>query len=257
MKRLLLALLALAPVAAAPARAQSQFEVLVLSIANKYHYEYIGVARETFEQMAKRHQFTLTWTAEPGTFDGDLKKYAAIVFLNTPGEVLNEAQRKNFEAYLRAGGGYVGVHRALISNGDWPWYRKLVGRTFTTHPYIQTGVLHVTDRGFPATMPLPDRWLWTDEWYQFEEARVATLHDVLTVDEKTYDPTRIWPGQHCEGMGEYHPIAWYHAFEGGRSFVTALGHNAILYRDPLYLEHIYGGIYWAATGRGVDAGAKP
>jgi hypothetical protein len=51
-----------------------------------------------------------------------------------------------------------------------------------------------------------------------------------------------------------HPIAWYHTFEGGRSFVTALGHMPELYRDKTFLDHLYGGIYWAATGRGIDQG---
>ena len=250
MKRLLL-LLAMSAFSVLPVSAQNQFDVLVLSIANKYHYEYIGIARESFELMAKRHQFTLTWTADPGTFDGELKKYAVIVFLNTPGEVLNESQRAHFQDYLRAGGGFVAVHRAMISDGTWPWYQQLIGRKFVTHPYIQTAVVHVIDRGFPATMPVPDRWLWTDEWYEYGPPLVSELHDVLTVDETTYDPTRIWPGQHATGMGAYHPVAWYHTFAGGRAFMTALGHNAVLYRDATYLEHVFGGIYWAATGRGV------
>jgi hypothetical protein len=55
-------------------------------------------------------------------------------------------------------------------------------------------------------------------------------------------------------MGAFHPIAWYHVFEGGRSFVTALGHMPELYRDKNFLDHLYGGIYWAATGRGIAAG---
>ena len=45
----------------------------------------------------------------------------------------------------------------------------------------------------------------------------------------------------------------YHHYDGGRVFVTALGHTPALYDDPLYLEHLYGGIWWAATGKGIDA----
>ena len=103
-------------------------------------------------------------------------------------------------------------------------------------------------------MPIPDKWIWTDEWYEFDAPLEPDLHVVLTVDESTYDPTRIWPGQKASGMGSFHPIAWYHTFEGGRSFVTALGHMPELYRDKTFLDHLYGGINWAATGRGVAAG---
>jgi type 1 glutamine amidotransferase len=237
----------------APAlRAENQFEILVLASPNKYHFEYIGVAHETFELMARHHQFGLTWTSDPATLEGGLKKYAAVVFLNTSGEVLNAAQRKSLEDYLHGGGGFVAVHRAIISlTHEWPWYEKLVGEPFRIHPAVQTAVVHVIDRNFPATMPLPDRWIWTDEWYEYDAPLVPDLNVVMTVDESTYDPTRIGPGQHATGMGAFHPVAWYHNFDGGRSFSTALGHMAVLYRDQTYLDHIYGGIYWAATGRGI------
>jgi type 1 glutamine amidotransferase len=253
MKSWLLPLLAASAFLARPARAQTQFSVLVLAVPEKWHRDCNPVARESFEKMARHHQFDLTWSADAAVLDGDLKKYAAIVFLNTPSEALNEAQRKQFQDYIHAGGGFVGVHMGIATKRGWPWYEQLVGRSFRIHPYVQTAVLHITDRNFPATMSLPERWIWTDEWYEFDAQLAPDLHVVMTVDESTYDPTKIWEGQRAEGMGAFHPIAWYHTFEGGRSFVTALGHMPELYRDQAYLDHLYGGIYWAATGRGIAA----
>jgi len=237
----------------AAAGAQNQFEILVLSIPNKYHYEYIPIARASFEHLAKLHQFGLTWTNDPGVFDGDLQRFAAIVFMNTTGEVLSETQRAKFQAYLHAGGSCVAVHKAVATNKEWTWYDKMVGRTFRIHPQIQTGVIRVVDRHFPAAFPLPDRWLWSDEWYEFDNPHDQSINVVLRADEATYDPRKIWPGQKSEGMGADHPVAWYRTFEGGRIFVSALGHNTELYTDPLYLAHLYGGLYWAATGRGIAA----
>jgi type 1 glutamine amidotransferase len=46
-------------------------------------------------------------------------------------------------------------------------------------------------------------------------------------------------------MGD-HPIAWYHEFEGGRAWYTALGHPVELYSDPRFTRHVLGGIRWAA-----------
>ncbi|WP_307719516.1 ThuA domain-containing protein [Massilia aurea] len=43
-------------------------------------------------------------------------------------------------------------------------------------------------------------------------------------------------------------------YDGGRAFYTGMGHMAATYRDPVFLHHLYGGIYWAATGRGIGAG---
>jgi type 1 glutamine amidotransferase len=253
MKSFLFPFLAVSTFLTRPARAQTQFDVLVLAVPEKWHRDCIPVARDSFQKMALQHQFALTWASDAAVLDGDLKKYAAIVFLNTPGEELSGDRRHRFRDYIHGGGGFVGVHMGIATKRKWPWYEQLVGRSFRIHPCVQTAVLHVTDRNFPAAMPLPDRWIWTDEWYEFDAPLVPDLHVVLTVDESTYDPTKIWEGQHAEGMGAFHPVAWYHEFEGGRSFVTALGHMPELYADRTFLDHLYGGIYWAATGRGIAA----
>ena len=41
------------------------------------------------------------------------------------------------------------------------------------------------------------------------------------------------------------PLAWYHEFEGARSFYTALGHKKEYYSDPNFVKHLTGGILWA------------
>lgn len=231
--------------------ADDQFKILVIATPSKYHYEYIPVARENLERLARLHSFGLTWTSDPAAFDGDLRQYAAVMFLNTPAEQLTEAERRNFETYMQSGGNAIVVHRAaIIPPKAWPWYEKMVGRSFINHPMIQTAVVTVVDKGFPATFGLPDNWLWSDEFYVTDNPFDVKVDPVLMVDETSYDPTRIWPGQVGHRMGKDHPEAWYHPYEKGRVFVTLLGHNAEMYRDDRYLQHLLGGIYWAATGLG-------
>ena len=127
----------------------------------------------------------------------------------------------------------------------------MVGRTFHIHPANQTAELEVIDRKFPGLDRMPDRFLWTDEWYEFGAERIKGLNYILAVDEQTYDPSAQWGEKKGVGMGKFHPIAWYHNYDGGRAFYTALGHLPATYSDTLFLEHIYGGIYWAATGKGL------
>ena len=251
-------LLAIAALFVAPAAmAESQFKLLVFAKANTYHYEYIPIARESLEQMARLHSFELVWTRHPESFDEDLSQYAAVMFLNSPGEELNAGQRAKFEAYMRAGGNAMIVHRAAITPpGEWPWYEKLVGRRVGVHPMVQTGVVTVEDRNFPAAFALPDRWVWSDEFYVTTNPFDVRINTVLGVDESSYDPTKIWPGQVSRPMGKDHPIAWYHMYEKGRVFVTTLGHEGAMYRDYTYLTHLMGGIYWTATGRGQAATSK-
>ncbi|MCE4555464.1 ThuA domain-containing protein [Roseateles cellulosilyticus] len=247
------ALAVAAAIASTPAlAADTQFAVLVLAMPTKYHYEYIPVARDSFEKLARLHAFELTWTAQPAAFEADLSKYAAVVLLNSSGEEFNEAQRAGLERYMKAGGNAVVVHRAIIvaKPGQWPWYEKLVGRNFVIHPMLQTAVVTKADATHPATFGLPDRWLWSDEWYEFSNPYGVTIHPILSVDERSYDPTKIWPGQVAKGMGGDHPVSWWHSYEQGRVFVTALGHNVEMYRDGRYLDHLWGGLWWAAKGLG-------
>lgn len=245
---------ALASTALPSFAADTQFSLLVLALPTKYHYEYIPVARESFERLARVHNFELTWSATPQALEGDLSKYAAIVLLNSSGEEFNDAQRQNFERYLRGGGNVSVVHRAIISaSGKWPWYEKLVGRSFRIHPILQTAVVNKRDAGHPATFGVPDHWICSDEWYEFDNPHNVTVHPLLAVDERSYDPRKIWPGQVAHGMGADHPVSWTHPYEKGRVFVTALGHNAEVYKEPQYLAHLWGGIYWSATGLGVQS----
>lgn len=240
--------------AATDSLAEDQFKLLVLAMPGKYHYEYIPIARDSLERLAKLHAFALTYTNKPQVFEGDLTQYAAVMFLNTPGEELNPAQRAKFEAYMRGGGNAIVVHRAAITPpNDWVWYEKMVGRSVGPHPKLQTGVVTVVDGDFPATFGLPARWIWSDEFYLTTNPYQVKINTVLSVDESSYDPTRIWPGQKVKGMGKDHPIAWHHRHEQGRVFVTTLGHNGEMYRDPQYLSHLLGGIYWSATGLGQAA----
>ena len=46
-------------------------------------------------------------------------------------------------------------------------------------------------------------------------------------------------------MGD-HPIAWYREYAGGRAWYTAGGHTRESYSEPLFPQHLLGGIEYAA-----------
>ncbi|ESQ90161.1 hypothetical protein ABAC460_10445 [Asticcacaulis sp. AC460] len=253
MKRLVLVLVALlAAWVPSVSWADSQFKLMVLAMPSKYHYEYVPIARDSLEKMARLHEFEISWAGAGWALEQDLSGYRAIVLLNTPVEDLTPVQREKFEAYVKAGGHVMVVHRAAIAlpAQSWPWYEQLVGRTVGVHPMLQTGVVTVEDKGFPAVFGLSQRWVWSDEFYTTTNPYGVEIHPVLNVDESSYDPEKIWPGQVVKPMGKDHPIAWYHFVGKSRVFVTTLGHNGEAYRDPQYLAHLLGGIYWTATGLG-------
>ena len=98
---------------------------------------------------------------------------------------------------------------------------------------------------------MPDRFWWTDEWYEFGDERIKGLNYLLAVDGNSFDPAARWGDKTHNSESTFRPIAWYHEYDGGRAFYTALGHIPATYSDRLFQEHIYGGIFWAATGKGL------
>jgi uncharacterized protein len=238
-----------------PARliAQNQFEVMVYTSPDSWHNRTIPTAVIEFQEMGLRHSFGLTWTQQPGSFnDANLGRFDVIVFLHANGQEFTSEQMESLKGFIRNGGGFVGIHGTSISNDREEWFRKLVGRVFIKHPAVQTAVMHVVDKGHPSTMHLPERWLWTDEWYSFGETLTENQKVLVTVDGSTYNTGRTrGDDTTVSGNNIFYPISWYQEYDGGRSFYTALGHMPSLYKDKSFLDHIYGGIFWAATGLGV------
>ncbi|MEM7575729.1 MAG: ThuA domain-containing protein [Bacteroidota bacterium] len=235
-----------------PLAGQGQFRALLITETDGWHHESIVAGIPALEGLAERHDFQLDRFQSGQTLtEAALQNYQVVIFLNTTRDIFNEEEEAAFEKFIQAGNGFVGIHAASDTEYEWEWFTQLVGRMFRIHPAVQTAWVDLETRKFPGLERWPDRLMWTDEYYDFTEEKVEGLTYLLSVDESTYDPQANWGSVATEGMGDFHPLSWYHHFDGGRSFYTALGHLPAIYEEPLFLEHIYGGIFWAATGKGL------
>jgi len=229
-----------------------QFKALLFTKTDGFHHESILEGVSTIRMLANRHNFTVDWHENASIFnDKALENYSVVIFLNTTGNILNDEQQAAFEKFIRAGKGYVGIHSASDTEYEWPWYTKMVGMMFKIHPQNQTAYLKVENTNFPGMERFPAKLLWTDEWYEFSERKSDDLKFLVSVDEKSYNPNVKWGTNEGKGMGNFHPISWYHPYDGGRAFYTALGHIPLTFSDQIFQNHIYGGIFWAATGKGM------
>ncbi len=230
-----------------------QFRALLITTTNGWHHESINAAVPAIRKLGEKHHFEVVWEENIDRMftKESLDSFDVIIFAMTTGDILNDEQQALMEAFIQSGKGFVGIHSATDTEYEWPWFMKLVGRSFHIHPVIQTAELEVASRKFPGMENFPDKFIFTDEYYEFSEPYVKGLNTLLTIDEDTYDPKVDWGRKKGDGMGKFHPLAWYHEFDGGRSFYTALGHIPAVFEDSRFLEHLYGGIYWAATGKGV------
>ncbi len=212
--------------------------ILVFSKTKGYHHASIPVGIAAVQKLGAENNFMVDTTTDASFFTRKhLKKYAAVIFLNTTGDVLNEEQQKSFQKYIHSGKGFLGVHAATDTEYGWPWYNELVGAYFKSHPKQQDAVLNITDPVNSTVSHLPAKWKRFDEWYNFKNIQNG-LNVVMTIDEKSYTG-----GEN----GDVHPMAWYHEFDGGRAFYTALGHTDESYKDPLFLKHLLEGITYAMT----------
>ncbi|HVW97340.1 MAG TPA: ThuA domain-containing protein [Mucilaginibacter sp.] len=210
--------------------------ILVFTKTAGYHHESIPLGVNAIMKLGQENNFTVDTTSDDKKFvESNLKKYDAVVFLSTTGSLLTGGERNDFERYIQAGGGYVGIHAAADAEYDWHWYGRLVGGYFLSHPAQQEAVLHVVDRSHISTKHLPADWKRKDEWYNYKDLD-KDLHVLITIDENTYKGGLNGPN---------HPMAWYHYYDGGKAWYTELGHTDESYSDPLYLKHILGGIEWA------------
>ena len=230
-----------------------QFNVLLFTKTNDYHHKSVTSAVPAVQTLARKHHFSIDWHENPALINAqNLEQYDVIVFMLTDGDILNEEQKQAMKQFVQSGKGFVGIHSASNTENNWDWYTRMVGRTFHIHPKVQTAKLSVIDRKFPGMERMPDKFLWTDEWYEFGTEHSGTLNYILSADESTFDPVVAWEEKSGKGMGDFHPLAWYHEYDGGRAFYTALGHLDAVYNDTLFMEHVYGGLYWAATGKGIS-----
>jgi type 1 glutamine amidotransferase len=216
--------------------------ILVFSKTAEFRHDSIPAAQAALRQLAAEHGWRADFTEDAALFTYErLALYDAVIFLLTTGDVLNTSQEAAFERYIRAGGGFVGVHSASDTEYGWAWYGGLVGaynNQQNKHSSVVPATIQVVDHAHPSTAGLPDHWTRTDEWYNFATNPRPQVHVLMTVDEATYIGGT---------MGADHPIAWYHEYDGGRAWYTALGHTAESYREPLLLAHLWGGVEYAAS----------
>lgn len=211
-------------------------KVLIFSKTNGFRHKSIGAGIEAIKKLGAENGFTAEATEDSLVFTKkNLKKYQAIIFLCPTGTVFGAEQESALQGYVHHGGGIVGVHSATDCEYNWPWFGKMMGAYFKSHPKQQEAKLTVINQNHASTEGLPGNWTRFDEWYNFKDIS-PEIQVLIKIDESSYQG-----GEN----GKDHPMAWYQTFEGGRVFYTALGHTEQSYTEPLFLKHLMGGIAYA------------
>jgi type 1 glutamine amidotransferase len=125
--------------------------------------------------------------------------------------------------YMRAGGGFVGIHNAHGTEYNWPYYEGLLGNSnYYDHGTFQNGdfVIVGADSSTNGIGPVGTHVAFKDEWYNLVPYP-TNVKFLVTVDENTLATKRtVHPG-----FPNFHPVAWCHYYDGGRAWITTLGHD--------------------------------
>lgn len=211
-------------------------KVLIFSKTNGFRHESIPAGIAAIKKLGQENHFLVDATEDSLAINSkNLKQYKAVIFLSASGKVLDENQKLALQKFIEKGNGFVGIHSATNCEPGWSWYTQMIGGIFDGHPEPQNAKLIVVNHEHASTKHLPAIWERKDEWYNFKNLN-PTVNVLIKIDETSYKG-----GKH----GDNHPLAWYHEYDGGRAFYTALGHTSESYSDPLFAQHLLGGITYA------------
>jgi uncharacterized protein len=186
-----------------------------------------NVAQQAMVRLGQENGFAVDWTEDVTQLatPNALFKYNAVVFLSTSRDTLDDAAQTSLRQYVRGGGGFVAIHNAFGTEYNFPWYEGLLGgANYYDHGPAQAGVVQTADRADVSTKGLPSRWAFTDEWYNLVPFP-TDVRVLAKVDEKSL-AKGVKGSMGHPGHGDNHPVAWCQYYDGGRSWVTTLGHEA-------------------------------
>lgn len=213
----------------------NSYSVLVITETKGWVHDSIESGLKLIQNIGNKNNFNVYHSDNSSVITyKNLKEIKTIIFLNTTEEILTDVEQKVMESFIRSGKGFVGVHAAADTEYNWQWYGKLVGAYYRNHPEVMNGkILTINHK---ITNHLDSEWEIEDEWYNFDYVNYD-INILLHLDEDSYIG-----GEHPD----YHPITWYHEYDGGRSFYTGLGHTKEVYKDERFIKLLEKGILYAS-----------
>ena len=163
--------------------------------------------------------------------------------------------KDNFMAFVKGGGGFVGIHAATDSFYEWSEYGEMINGYFNGHPWMAGTQVNIYVEPGQEKHPLAEmfggeRLEFKEEIYQFKAPYDSSkVHMLLRLDpEKSAQVNGLNRKDNDFG------VSWARNWEKGRVFYSSLGHNHEMYWHPKVLRHYLAGIQWAIGDYKVELG---
>ena len=223
--------------------APEPLRVLYFTLSAGYKHEVIPESERILRELGERSgRFSVTVSQNPALLEaGTLVGYDVLMFYTTGELPISAQQKADLIAFVEGGKGFVGVHSASDTFYQWPAYGRMLGGYFDKHPWHEEVTVKVEDRDHPATRHLDERFVITDEIYQFKAWSRADVNVLLSLDTASVDLNK--PDVHRTDKD--FALAWTRRQGEGRVFYTALGHRPEVWRDPRFQQLLVGGLLWS------------
>ena len=205
-----------------------------------------NVVQREMQRLAAENGFKLDYTEDLAVMQR-LSGYNAVIFFSTSRDNLDDGAKTALRQYMRAGGGFVGIHNAFGTLYNWPWYEGLLGNAnYYDHGPERLGDVVIVNRKDVSTKSLPQRFAFKDEWYNLVPFPTK-VRFLATIDESSWKPVPQREGFQGPppgaprapqlasvvgtnpGHATFHPVAWCQYYDGGRAWLTTLGHDALVF----------------------------
>lgn len=235
-------------------KADDQFTLLIFSKTRGFrHKKAIEAGKSLFANLATKNDWAVFYTENAAVFNSQqLSSINVVIFNNASKPSLTLKQQHSFEKYIQSGGGFIGIHSAGDnSHTNWHWYQsQLICSSFIGHPILpqlQTAKVLQPFKQHPIMFGLPNNWQQEDEWYSFNTPPLCPNTSILAaIDEHSYQPGYSYNGKKL-AMGGFHPIIWSRKLGKGRSFYTAMGHQAKTFKNVHFTTIIEQAIRWTGV----------
>jgi type 1 glutamine amidotransferase len=265
-------LLGTATISAADAEPRKPIRVLIIDGQNNHDWKTTTPLLKKALEDARIFKVDVATSPASGADMSNFRpKFADydVIVSNYNGDRWSNEAEKDFDAFVKGGGGFVSVHAANNSFTEWPEYNRMTGlggwygRTEKHGPYVYLDekgktvrdttpgpgghhgqqhefAIRTRDAKHPIMQGLPDQWMHTkDELYDQLRGPAEDMHILATA----------FSSPEFGGTGRHEPMLMTLDYGRGRIFHTVLGHADYSMNCIGYITTLQRGAEWAATGK--------
>ena len=238
--------------------------LLVIGEEKGYRHEAVSHAMATIERLGKETGLwntTLRTDTEALTRKKleynakNLNDFDAVLFFTGGDLAMDPQQKTDFLSFIHDDGkGFIGVHSAAITFGDWPEYGDMIGGYYDEHPWLTFDApIIVEDPSFPGMQQFPRSFVLRDEIYQMKNYSRDKVRVLMRLDVTKLDMNN----RHVHRSDRDFAVTWAKMYGKGRVYYTTLGHVEANWDKPEFQQMMTGAIKWAVGLENADVTSRP